>query len=261
MTVRTQEETAALREGGRILAQILREVVSHVQPGVTTKSLDEVAERHIRKEGGEPAFKGYKAFGARSSYPGTVCTSVNDEVVHGIPGSRVLAEGDIIGIDIGMKWPFDSAQGKPAGLFTDMAVTVPVGKVSREAQRLIDVTKTSLDRAIAAVHAGAHVGDIGAAVERCVDREGFGIVRDLVGHGTGRELHEEPEVPNFGKHGTGPALKEGMVIAIEPMVTAGDWHLQIDKDDWTWRTRDGSLAAHFEHTILVTKNGAEVLTR
>lgn len=251
-TIKSPKEIALLREGGRILARVLADVTAAVHVGVSTQELDKRAEGRMRALGGEPAFKGYKAFGARVSYPATLCTSINDEVVHGIPSEkRILKDGDIIGLDIGMKYK---------GLYTDMAVTVPVGAIDEKAQRLIAVTKKSLDIAIAVVRAGATVGDIGHAVQSYVESEGFGVVRDLVGHGVGHAVHEDPQVPNFGKAGTGMRLTEGMVLALEPMVTEGGWKVKIDKDQWTWRTRDGSRAAHFEHTIVVTNNGAEVLT-
>lgn len=250
--IKTREEITLLREGGHILARVLADVVGAVRAGISTHELNRIAEEHIRASGGEPAFKGYQAFGARVAYPATLCTSINDEVVHGIPSEkRILKAGDIIGLDIGMKYK---------GLYTDMAVTVPVGAIDMKAQKLIAVTKKSLDIAIAAVRAGATIGDIGHAVQTYVEGEGFGVVRDLVGHGVGHAVHEDPQVPNFGKKGTGMRLKEGMVLALEPMVTERGWKVKIDADQWTWRTRDGSRAAHFEHTIIVTKNGAEVLT-
>lgn len=250
--IKSKEDIAALRAGGRILARVLSAVADAVHPGLSTADLDVMAEKLIRDAGGTPAFKGYKAFGARTPYPATLCTSVNDEVVHGIPSShRILAAGDIIGLDIGMQYQ---------GRYTDMAVSVAVGHIDDRAEKLIAATKKSLDIAISKVHAGVSIGDIGDAVQTYIEAQGFGIVRDLVGHGVGHEIHEDPVIPNFGKSGQGPKLQEGMVIALEPMVTEGSWRVKIDADEWTWRTKDGSRAAHFEHTILVTKNGAEVLT-
>lgn len=252
MMIKTPEELAAIREGGHVLADILRVVAHMVRPGVSTFDLDEAAERLIRERGGESAFKGYQAFGAPMPYPATLCTSINDEVVHGIPdASRILKEGDIIGLDIGMKYK---------GMYTDTAVSVPVGTVDARAEKLIHATKVSLDKAIACVKDGAYIGDIGHAVESYIEGEGFGVVRDLVGHGVGYEAHEDPQIPNFGRRGTGMRLKEGMVIALEPMVTEGTWRVVLADDGWTWRTKDGSRAAHFEHTMIVTKRGAEVVT-
>jgi len=257
ISIKSKKEIERLREGGKILAAVLRTVADAVRPGATTKELDELAEKLIRERGGAPIFKGYQSYGSRTAYPASICTSINDEVVHGIPSAkRKLRAGDIVGIDIGMRYPID-----PSGMVTDMAVTLPVGKISDEAERLINVTRKSLDIGIKAVRAGATLGDIGSAIQEFVEKNNFGVVRDLVGHGVGHQLHEEPEVPNFGRAGTGMILKEGMVLALEPMVTSADWHVLVDKDGWAWRTRDGSLAAHFEHTVLVTKNGAEVLTR
>jgi len=250
--IKSKEDIAAIRAGGRILARVLRAVAEAVHPGLSTADLDAMAEKLIRDAGGTPAFKGYKAFGAQAAYPATLCTSVNDEVVHGIPSVHsILKEGDIIGLDIGMQYE---------GRYTDMAVSVAVGKTDDRAQRLIAVTKKSLDIAISKVCSGVSIGDIGDAVQTYIEAQGFGIVRDLVGHGVGHEVHEDPVIPNFGKSGHGPKLQEGMVIALEPMVTEGSWRVKIDADEWTWRTKDGSRAAHFEHTILVTKDGAEVLT-
>ena len=234
------------------MAEILRKVADAAQAGVTTKELDALAERLILFSGGTPSFKGYNAFGARSAYPASLCTSINDEVVHGIPSEkRVLKEGDIIGLDIGMKY---------SGLYTDTAITVGVGAIDADSKKLMDVTRAALAAGILQVRAGGYTGDIGEAVQAYVEDYGFGIVRELVGHGVGHKVHEEPEIPNFGKRGHGVLLKEGMVLAIEPMVTAGSFRLHLDEDEWTWRTQDGTRAAHFEHTIVVTKNSARVLT-
>ncbi|OGZ44165.1 MAG: type I methionyl aminopeptidase [Candidatus Ryanbacteria bacterium RIFCSPHIGHO2_02_FULL_45_17b] len=250
--IKSQKEIQALLEGGKKLADVLQSVVELVRPGVTTKELDELAEKLITACGGTPSFKGYSAFGARNAYPASLCTSINDEVVHGIPSEkRVLKEGDIIGLDIGMKYQ---------GLFTDMAVTVGVGRIDADSQKLIDVTHESLEKGIAEVHPGARIGDIGEAVQVFVESNGFGVVRELVGHGVGHAVHEEPEVPNFGKKGQGLKLEEGMVLALEPMVTARSPRVLLAKDEWTWKTKDGSRAAHFEHTVVVTKDGVRVLT-
>ncbi len=290
VTIKTKEEIGLIREGGKRLAGILNQVVAAALPGVATAVLDAIAEDLIVKAGGRPSFKGYRIKGVDTGYPATMCISINDEVVHGIPRKdRVLKEGDIVGLDIGMWWP--SAGGaqventgaqhqankmlysqSPEGarselmpslrpLCTDMAVTVGIGKISKEAQQLIDATRESLEVGIAEVRSGATVGDIGNAIERFLKKYKFGIVRDLAGHGVGYELHEEPLIPNYGKAGKGTELKEGMVIAIEPMATLGDWRVILGDDQWTFKTIDKSLGAHFEHTMAVTKDGAEVLTR
>lgn len=249
--IKTKEEIKILREGGHKLARILDEITHHVSPGVTTKGLDTLAESLVLSAGGTPSFKGYRIAGVKTSYPATLCTSINDEVVHGIPSDRMLEKGDIIGLDIGMLYK---------KLFTDMAVTVPVGTVDEASLRLIEVTRKSLHWGISAAQAGGSTGDIGFAVQHFVEDHGFGIVRQLIGHGVGYNVHEEPEVPNFGKKNTGMKLTPGMVLAIEPMVTAGDWRVRVADDEWTWLTKDGSRAAHFEHTIVITENSAEVLT-
>lgn len=249
MIVKTQKELEILREGGKKLAAILNEVAHHAIAGVSARELDDLAEMLILKAGGKPSFKGYKVKGAPMPYPGSLCVSINDEVVHGIPTDRVLKAGDIVGLDIGMIWE---------SLYTDTALTVLVGG---GANKLVEATKKSLEVGIAQVHAGAHVGDIGHAIQEYLEREGFGVVRELVGHGVGRAVHEDPEIPNWGKKGTGPELIEGMVIALEPMATDGGYKVKILPDGWTWVTSDGSRAAHFEHTIVVTRDGTEVLTR
>lgn len=247
MTVRNDKEAATLREGGRTLAKILGAVVAAVKPGVSTETLNRIAAEAMNAAGVEPAFLGYHG------YPAVLCTSVNTKVVHGIPSpDEILQEGDVIGLDIGIK---------SQGLYTDMAVSVGVGTISPEAQRLLDVTKTALDHAIENVRPNATTGDIGAAVQQYIEGQGFGVVRDLVGHGVGRRLHEEPVLPNFGIAGRGTRIAKGMVLAFEPMVTAGDWHVETLADGWSVVTVDGSLTAHFEHTVLVTENGCEVLTK
>lgn len=256
MMVKNKKELDTLRECGRRLAGILEEIKTRVEPGVTTSELDERGEALIREAGGEPVFKGYRALRSEKPYPCALCTSVNDEVVHAIPSEKkVLVGGDIIGLDIGMRYP---AEG---GLITDMAVTLGVGKISRKAALLIEITDKALEKGIAVLRPGIHLGDLGAVIQQHLERNGVGVVRDLAGHGVGRELHEEPFVPNYGRRGTGPVILEGMVLAIEPMATERDWHVILDKDGWTFRTRDGGLAAHFEHTVIVTKDGAEVLTK
>ncbi len=280
MIAQEKSELDTLREGGRRLAGILAEVVSAVRPGVSTLELDRLAESLILSSGGEPAFKGYRTRKSDPPFPANLCTSVNDEVVHAIPRrDRILREGDIVGLDIGMCWPSASQKSKvPApeqvrygvgksqkfeggGLITDMAVTVPVGRVSVRARRLLAVTECALAAGIAVLKPGIHLGDLGQAIQRAIEAGGLGVIRELVGHGVGRTLHESPYVPNFGRSGTGPVVREGMVLAIEPMATLGDYRVKLDPDGWTFRTRDGSLAAHFEHTVIVTKDGAEVLTK
>ena len=250
--IKSKKEIEALSEGGKRLADILQKVAEVVGSGVTTKELDSLAESLILSSGCTPSFKGYNAFGARTAYPASLCTSINDEVVHGIPSEkRILQEGDIIGLDIGMKYE---------GLYTDMARTVGVGRIDGGSKKLIDVTCESLEKGIAEVRAGAYIGDIGEAIQMHAERYGFGVVRELVGHGVGHAVHEDPAVPNFGKRGKGVRLLEGMVLALEPMVTAGKHRVMLADDEWTWKTADGSRAAHFEHTVAVTKDGVRVLT-
>lgn len=265
ITIKTKEEIDLMREGGKRLADILNQVVSAARIGIATLELDKLAESLIFQSRGRPSFKGYRVKGASVAYPGTICVSINEEVVHGIPrNNRILREGDVVGLDIGMWWPSfaQASDGKPAkSLCTDMAVTIGVGKISSEAKRLIDATRESLEIGIAAVKSGATVGDIGSEIERFLKKNHLGIIRDLAGHGVGYELHEEPLIPNYGSAGKGAELKEGMAIAIEPMATLGDWRVVLANDGWTFKTIDNSLGAHFEHTMAVTKNGVEVLTR
>jgi methionyl aminopeptidase len=234
-----------MRASGRVTARTLDELIVAVKPGMTTKDIDRLAEESIRAQGGEPAFLGYQGF------TGSVCSSINEEVVHGIPGSRKLREGDLLKIDIG---------SLVDGWYSDMACTVPVGEVSDEARKLVDVTEEALRIGIAEVRAGAHISDIGYTVQTFVERSGYSVVRALVGHGIGNRLHEEPPVPNFGRKGTGIVLKPGMVLAIEPMVNAGTWEVRTKPDGWTVVTADGRLSAHFEHTVAVLPDGFEVLT-
>ncbi|OGF51845.1 type I methionyl aminopeptidase [Candidatus Giovannonibacteria bacterium RIFCSPLOWO2_02_FULL_43_11b] len=252
ITIKTAEEIEKLREGGRKLAAILDILKKEAMPGVTALSLDKLAEKLILEVEGHPAFKGYKGSRDQSPFPGTVCISVNDEVVHSPPSNRKLKNGDIVGLDIGMKYK---------NLFTDMAETIGIGEISDSDNKLIKVTKEALDLAISIVHQGVKTGDIGEAVQNFIEANSFGVVRRLVGHGVGYQVHEDPQIPNWGRSGEGTTLKENMVIAIEPMVTEGNYELYLAEDGWTWKTKDGSRSAHFEHTIVVTKNGAEVLTR
>jgi len=245
ISIKSEEEIKIMAEGGRILAGIVKELEKKVKPGIATKELDRVAETLILKSGGEPSFKGYQGF------PATLCTSINEEIVHGIPSARKLKEGDIVSLDIGMKYK---------GFHTDMAVTLPVGRVSPEVQRLIKVTKKALKRGIKKVRPGNTMGDIGNTIQRYVEGQGFNVVRELCGHGIGKEVHEDPQILNYGKRGTGPEIKEGMVLCLEPMVTAGGWELVKTEDGQGFKTKDGSLSYHFEHTIVVARDGAKVLT-
>jgi methionyl aminopeptidase len=245
--IKTKDEIAVMREAGRIVSEILDELEKMVAPGVSTWELDQVAEGLIHKKGAKPAFKGYLGF------PSSLCASINFEVVHGIPSKkRKLVLGDLMKLDFGVVYK---------GYYGDSARTVPVGAVSAEARALIDATRQSLNEAIGAVVSGNRIGDIGFAVQSFVEPKGFTVVRDFVGHGIGKKLHEQPQVPNFGERGTGMRLRPGMVLAIEPMVNAGTHKVEILEDDWTAVTLDRKLSAHFEHTVVVTENGPEVLTR
>lgn len=257
MANKSAEEIALLAEGGKRLSSVLTQVAGAVKPGVSTRELDEMAERLIKDGGDTPAFLGYKPDFSGIPFPGSLCTSVNDEVVHGIPGDRVLNEGDIISLDIGLVHE---------GLITDMAVTIPVGEISEPDQKLLTVTKKALARAIKTVKAGVHIGDIGAAIEDVVqdyankDNAEYGIVRELGGHGVGHAVHEPPYIPHFGKKGTGPKLEEGMVIAIEPMINLGGPEVDFHDDGYTVATHSGNRSAHFELTMAVTRDGARILT-
>jgi methionyl aminopeptidase len=245
IVLKSPREIGIMRRAGRIVAEILERLREETKPGVTTLALDALAERLTRKAGALPAFKGYR------DYRHTLCTSVNEQVVHGIPGRRSLRDGDIIGIDFGVI---------VEGYFGDAAITVPVGDVSEDALRLIETTEESLRAAIANATAGHRLHDIGAAVQALAESRGYSVVREYVGHGIGRELHEAPQVPNFGDPGTGIRLRPGMTLAIEPMINAGARDVETLEDGWTVVTRDRSLSAHFEHTIAITENGTEILT-
>ena len=242
---RSQAEIVKLRRVNQLVAEILAELRQVAAPGVTTADIDALAERRVREAGAEPAFKGYHG------YPATVCASVNEQVVHGIPSSQPLAEGDVVSIDMGAKLD---------GFFGDCAVTVPVGRIEEGAAKLLQVTEEALFHGIEAVKPGARVTDIGAAVQQHVEAHGFSVVREFVGHGIGTSLHEEPQIANYGPGGRGPRLSEGMVLAIEPMVNFGKAGVKVLSDGWTAVTRDGSLSAHFEHTVVVTAGGCEILT-
>ncbi|MBI5045669.1 MAG: type I methionyl aminopeptidase [Candidatus Niyogibacteria bacterium] len=252
MKIKTENELRILREGGKRLALILQKISEKVAPGILTVELDQYAEELVLASGGIPSFKGYRTGGARFPYPAVLCTSINDEIVHAIPGPRALQSGDIIGLDIGMCWE---------GLYTDTAITVPVGVIDSESQKLIAVTQKSLIKGIDALCAGCHLGDAGNAIHSYVKAHGLDVVRELVGHGVGRAVHEDPEVPNWGRSGFGELIEEGAVLALEPMVVLGDPKIKLGKDGWAWLTADGLRSAHFEHTVVVTKKGAEILTQ
>jgi len=242
---KSAEEIERMAASGTVLARCLQMLRSKARPGVTTAELDEVAERFIRSQDAEPAFKGYRGF------PGSICTSPNSMIVHGIPGSYKLKRGDILSIDVGVILD---------GWVSDAAVTVPVGPVSPIATRLVQTTREALFEAVEQARLGNHLGDVSHAVQRKVEEDGFSIVRALVGHGVGREMHEDPQIPNYGTPGTGPELEEGMVLAIEPMVNAGSEPIRMGADNWSVYSQDGSLAAHFEHTVAVTADGPRILT-
>lgn len=246
ITIKSPREIELLRIAGEITGSTHNYLKPYIKPGITTKELDRLAEEYILSRDATPSFKGYDGF------PGSVCASINEEVVHGIPGNRKLKEGDIITLDIGACYK---------GYHGDSAWTYAVGEISEEKQKLMEVTKESLFKGLEQVKAGNRIGDIGHAVQEYAESFGFGVVRELVGHGVGTDVHEEPDVPNYGQPHTGPIMKEGMVIAVEPMITAGDKDICILDDDWTIITQDERPAAHYEHTVLVTKDGYEILTR
>ncbi|SDI90025.1 type I methionyl aminopeptidase [Alteribacillus bidgolensis] len=243
---KTDRELDIMREAGRIVAITHQELQKHIQPGISTKELDKIADKSIRQHGAIPSFKGYGGF------TGSICASVNEELVHGIPGDRVLKEGDIISIDVGAKYN---------GYHGDSAWTYPVGKISREDQRLLDVTEDSLYIGLKEAKPKERLSNISHAIQTYVEAEGFSIVREYVGHGVGQELHEDPQIPHFGPPGKGPRLKPGMVLAVEPMVNAGERYVHTLSDNWTVVTTDGKSCAHFEHTIAITNTGYEILTK
>jgi len=244
ISIKTPEEIKIMAEGGKILAEIMKELEKEVKPGIATKELDKLAEELVLRYG-KCSFKGYEG------YPTCLCASINEEIVHAVPSSRILKGGDILSLDLGILYK---------GFHGDMAVTVPVGKISPEAERLIRITKESLNRGIEKAKTGNTFGDIGNAIQEYVESQNFNVVRDLCGHGIGRELHEEPQVLNFGKPHSGPKIKQGMVFCLEPMVTIGDWRIKKAKDGFGYQTKDGSLSCHFEHAMAITKDGCQPLT-
>ena len=244
--IKTGAEIASMRKASRVVAEVLAQLKSRVRPGVTTAELDKFAEQRVRELGAVPAFLGYRG------YPATLCVSINEEIVHGIPSpKRVVREGDIVSLDMGAVCE---------GFYGDAAVTVAAGEISAPAKRLMDVTRVSLEKALSAVKAGARLGDVSNAVEKYAVENGMSVVREFTGHGIGRRLHEEPSIPNFGRPGTGPLLKAGMTLAIEPMLCLGRADVIVKNDGWTAVSADGSLSAHYEHTVAVTEDGCDILS-
>ena len=252
ITIKSADELKHMLEAGQIIARTKAKIIEAVEPGVETRELDSIAEHTIRGMGAVPSFKGYKPGMASYAFPATICASINDEIVHAIPNERKLKEGDILSVDVGAIY---------GGMHADSAFTVGVGEISEEAQRLIDATKDSLDEGLARVRAGGRIGDISNAIQRYGERMGYHVVRKYVGHGIGFNMHEEPQVPNYGRPGKGPLLRRGMALAIEPMLNIGTSRTRVLPDDWTVSTADGSLSAHFEDTITLTETGPMITTR
>lgn len=244
--LKSKKDLEAIRDSSRILAKIMQKLQQEIRPGISTQEIDNLATRLMRQEKVKSAFKGYRGF------PANICISVNEEIVHGIPGPRIIKEGDIVSLDLGINY---------AGYFSDMAVTVPVGRINASLKKLIEVTRTALAKGIKEAREDNSLSDISYAVQDYVEKNGFSVVRQFVGHGIGTSLHEEPEIPNFGKPHQGPALKPGMVLAIEPMVNMGTWEAQILDNGWTAVTKDNLASAHFEHTVAITEKGPQILTR
>ncbi len=240
-----EKEIEIMRRGGKILAETMEGLKKEVRPGVTTNYLNKVAEDLVLSFGAEPSFRGFQ------DYPAVLCTSINEEIVHAVPSKRELKEGDILSLDLGIRFE---------GYCTDVAITMPIGKVDKKIKKLIAVTEKSFEIGIKQAKAGNHLEDIGWAIQNYAERNGFNVIRELVGHGVGRGVHEAPQIPNYGKRGTGPELVEGMVLAIEPMITIGDWHIKKCEDGFGYRTKDKSLSCHFEHTVAITKKGPQILT-
>jgi methionyl aminopeptidase len=252
ISIKTKEEIKILREGGKILAEVLKKISEFAKPGISTGFLNQKAREMILTRGALPSFEGYKSSFSDGPYPAAICTSLNNVVVHGLPSEKIiLKEGDVLKLDLGVKYK---------NLFTDAAITIGIGKMTDEKNKLINTTNRALELAINAVKPGSHIGDIGYTIENYVEREGLSVVKVLVGHGVGFAVHEEPSIPNYGKIGEGPVLKSGMVLAIEPMVTLGSGEVKLSKDGFGYETIDGSLSAHFEHTVAVTDNGCLILT-
>ncbi|MCF7906846.1 type I methionyl aminopeptidase [Patescibacteria group bacterium] len=251
VSIKSEKEIKIMRQAGQILSEIMNRVAQEVRPGLVSSYLDELAEKLIKDQGAQPAFKGYGS--KKNPFPATLCVSVNEEVVHGIPSSeKILQEGDIVGLDCGLKYQ---------GYFSDMAMTVPVGKVSKRKLKLMRVTRDALYQAISVVKAGVSLGTVSAAIQEKAVENNLGVVRNLTGHGIGKELHEPPVILNYGRPRTGLILKEGMTFCLEPMFNQGDWAVKTKEDGWTVVTRDNSCSAHFEHMILVTKKGSRILTK
>ncbi|MDO8886041.1 type I methionyl aminopeptidase [Candidatus Oleimmundimicrobium sp.] len=243
--IKSSDEIKRIREAGKIVGTAIKKIENLIEPGMTTAEIDDIVQSTITKMGGRPAFKGYRGF------PASACVSVNEEVVHGIPGSRKIRSGDIVGIDVGVEYQ---------GCYADAAATFPVGKISEQASTLINVTRKALSAGIEKCVVGNKLYDISHAIQKVVENAGFSIVRDFVGHGVGLKLHEDPPIPNYGLPNRGPTLKKGMVFAIEPMVNMGNYSVKILKNNWTVVTCDGSLSAHFEHTVVITPEGSDILT-
>lgn len=262
--IKNEFEIGLMRQGGKILASVLFELSKKIKPGITTKELDELAEELIYQNGALPAFKGF------DDYPNALCASVNNEIVHALPSSRKLKEGDIIGLDLGVLWPPEHCAscamaggcGGQKGLYADAALTVAVGKISPEAKKIMEATRGALQAGLDKIKPGRKLFEVSAAIEKYAKNQGFAIVRELIGHGVGYDLHEEPEIPNFvSAYFKDITLKEGMTLAIEPMLSAGSYKIKKSKDGYGYETEDGSLSAHFEHTVAVTKSGHEILTK
>jgi methionyl aminopeptidase len=245
IVLKSEKEIAAIGKSCRIVAQVLADLRNMVKPGIMTRDLDVFAEKKAREMGAIPAFKGYRG------YPASLCTSINEEIIHGIPSSRKLQDGDILGLDFGVVYE---------GYYGDAAVTYPVGDVSPEAVRLIEAAEEAFFKGFEKMQEGNRISDISHAIQNSVEKQGFSVIRAFVGHGIGISLHEEPQIPNFGPPGQGPKIKKGLVLAIEPMISAGDWKIEIKDDSWTAVTKDKSLSAHYEHTVALTQHGAEILS-
>ena len=243
--IKSEREIAVMREAGRIVATVLEKLKGALKPGLKTSELDDITVSELARLGAQSSFKGYRGF------PAHLCVSVNDELVHGIPGDRILEDGDLVSLDFGAAYQ---------GFQGDAAITVSIGKISPRAEELVSVTENALKAGIAAARAGARLGDVSVAIQRYAEARGFSVIREYTGHGIGRQMHEEPQIPNFGQPDTGPELKKGMTMALEPMLSAGDWPTKVGRDNWTVSTADGSLCAHFEHTLAITDDQPEVLT-